>query len=496
MKIFTHQPTASINPSSLVFPWLLIYGGTVGLSFGIGFLIVRGETLFALALALMAPFTVFFVRRPFIGVILWLLLMPLSSAFPSAGVVYWAIFRILIPLTLCMTLLPRLLKIGEHPTVRFGLPELCIVALALLIPVSVLLVSWNIRLAMIKYFDRMLLPFCMYFIIRLVPMQQRDLDVLEWTAFAMAVMQSLIGFLSWELPQVLPSAWHHLVGTRTAGSLVDPAVFTSLLVFCFGLLFQGAMKRKPGLTRTAFILACWLCVVSIFISLERGSWLGGVFVFIGLLFFYPKPVLKLTLAMLIVMGFVGATFFSRQISMVSVRFNEQRTMDHRKIILDAMGRMVSEKLILGWGYDNLDRNLPRYYRPVGNASLPYDFFQTSHNTYLTIFTELGLIGFVLFLYPTCSCLLRTSKVWRRLPKEGLNSRALIFAFWLAALQNFTVSNFMDMRFFPIGLTLWWMAMGFITQIIDSSTQAELASVSPNKGLSDSVPIYKNILLWR
>ena len=33
------------------------------------------------------------------------------------------------------------------------------------------------------------------------------------------------------------------------------------------------------------------------------------------------------------------------------------------------------------------------------------------------------------------------------------------------LFNFTVSNFMDMRWFPIGLTLWWLTLGLIANMV-------------------------------
>lgn len=444
---------------------------------GLGYLISMGNWHYALVLAMLAPFVMLFSARPFIGIIIWLVLIPISSALPNPDIAYWAIHRILIPFTLGMTILSRLSKVGDHSPKKLGSPELALGVLAILIPISCYLFPTDLRLALIKYLDRMLIPFCMYLTVRLTDLHERDFRLLQWTALFIAISQSVIGFLSWIAPGILPRAWHHLIGSRTAGSLLDPAVFTSLLVFCIALLFQGAMSRRPGLIRSIFLLACGLCAVNIFLSLERGSWLGGVFVFLCLLIFYPRPVIKLTVIATLVIGFLGASLFSKQISMASQRMNEQRTVDHRIVIIDAMGQMILEKWVFGWGYDNLNLNIARYYRQVGSASTPPKFFQTSHNTFLTIFTELGLVGFFLYVYPAYWCFSQTIKVWRRLPIEGCPSRSLLLAFWLAALQNIIVSNFMDMRFFPTGMALLWLTLGFIANMVDPNMLVVTTPVS-------------------
>jgi O-antigen ligase len=129
-----------------------------------------------------------------------------------------------------------------------------------------------------------------------------------------------------------------------------------------------------------------------------------------------------------------------------------------------MSQMFQQKPILGWGYETLDQNIGHFYRQVGEASLTRHVV-TSHNTYMTVLTELGLIGLVLYMFPVIWWLILTFKVWPRMPKEGLWSRQLIAGLWLVMLFIFTVSNAIDMRFFQFGLALWWMILGLIANMV-------------------------------
>jgi O-antigen ligase len=129
-----------------------------------------------------------------------------------------------------------------------------------------------------------------------------------------------------------------------------------------------------------------------------------------------------------------------------------------------MAHMVAVKPVFGWGYETLDQNITPFYRRVGDASLATRFV-TSHNTYLTVLTELGLVGFLLYLFPVAWWFVLSIRVWPRIPKVGFWSRSLLGSLWLVMLFNFTVSNFMDMRWFPIGLTLWWWVLGLVANMV-------------------------------
>ncbi len=444
--------------------WLLVFLG-LGLAPAVAILISRGQWLYAIAVALVAPGVALFCARPFIGVILWLLVLPLSSALASAEAVYWALHRIMIPCILVLAMLSRALKVGKHPAVRLGPPELAMGILAGLVPSFILLSQTNSRVPLIQYADRILIPFCMYLVMRLMDARERDLRLLQWTVLFIAISQCVIGLLSWFAPQFLPRAWiSYWQGFRTSGSLDNPNVYAVVLIFCATLLFHAAMNRKPGLVRALFLSVCGLSAICVFLSLERAAWLGAAVAIAGLLVLYPRPMLRLISIGLVVMIVLGGGLLSRQVAAASGRIGQQQQIADRVVVSDAMLQMTQIKPAFGWGYGTLNQNIQQYYQRVGDATIAKGFV-TSHNTYLTILVELGLVGFLLYLFPAVWWLVLTVRVWRRMPRAGLWSRSLLAVLWLAALSSFIVSNLMDMRFFPIGLTLWWMMLGLIANLV-------------------------------
>ena len=445
---------------------IIVVSLTIFLGLGLGFLISSGDWFYALALATLVPLALLFTTRPFLGLIIWLLLLPLNAALPNPELMYWAIHRFLILFTLCMFLLIRLANPFRSHRLRLGLPEICITLLAGLIPLSIYLTHPDVFEPFRKYADRFLIPMCIYLAIRITSLGDREIKLLEWTVFIVAVIQSLIGFVSWIMPSIFPRAWHRLMGIRTAGSLDDPAVFTSMLVFCAVLLIYAAMRRRNGFARTMFLVVSGVSFIGVFISLERGSWLAGGLVLLGLLVLFGKRMLKLLLVGAIVITFLVVGPLSRFVNLATQRLGEQNPIDSRLVVNDAMLQMIRVKPVWGWGYDVLDQHIRGYYRSVGSAYIIGNRLETSHNTYLTIFIELGLVGFLLFLLPVVIPFIKSLQAWRGHPKMDANHQLLLWTLWLAALQNFVVSNFMDMRFFPIGLGLWWLTLGLVANLLN------------------------------
>ncbi|PKN86659.1 MAG: hypothetical protein CVU46_07090 [Chloroflexi bacterium HGW-Chloroflexi-8] len=444
---------------------LFPYSFPVFLGLGLGFLVARGDWLYALGLALLVPLAILFSSRPFVGVILWLVLMPLSSALPNPEMMYWVIHRGLIPFTLCMTIFPYLINPSKMPHFRMNLPDVCIALLAVYVPISLLLSGMEIRQPLIKYIDRMFIPFCMYLIVRLTVTRLVELQSFQWTAFFIASSQSMISFIAQFAPYYLPYAWRPLLQGYAAGSLINPNLFVIALGFCICILFQAAMDQKSGLVRTIFIAMSGVSVIGIFLSMERAAWLAGALILVGLFWLYPKIMLRFLIISAVLLLFLGELFFSKYASRVADRINNQGTIYDRIVVTDAMFQMIQVKPIFGWGYDSLNNHIENYYRQVGDASGNIRF-TTSHNTYLTIFTELGLVGFLLYMLPMLWLLVMSFRVWRGILKIEPTRRFMLATLWLATLNIFVISNFIDMRFFPIGLTLWWLNLGLIANILN------------------------------
>jgi hypothetical protein len=341
-------------------------------------------------------------------------------------------------------------------------------------------------LALIRFGDRVILPFCIYLVAILTAPREKDFDLLLWLALFIAFTQSAIGFLSWYAPRVLPQIWHYLQGVRTTGSVKDPDLYGLLLIFSAILIIHGAVHRTTGLKRFILLLSAGMCAIFAFLSLERAVWLGGLFVTIGLVALYPKMMVRVLIIGAIVMGILGTGILSTHVALSITRFNESDPVYDRLVVFDAMTQMVELKPAFGWGYETLDQNIQRFYRQVGEASITTRLV-TSHNTYMTVLTELGLVGFILYMFPVFWWFILSMRVWRRMAKDAYWGRSLLGALWLVMLCNFTVSNFFDMRWFEIGLVLWWLVLGLIANMVypylkDRKTQiAVTTEMEPSHG---------------
>jgi putative inorganic carbon (HCO3(-)) transporter len=440
----------------------------LGLALGpvIAYLIVTDRWIFAVGLLLLVPLLILWITYPVATAAVWLLVMPFFVASPgiSGLYVFWVFHRALVPLGLGVVLLSYLLRMKRYKAVRLGPAELSMAIFALLVPASILLFQPEAPRLFSKYYDRMLIPFIMYLLLRLTAPRERDMRGFLIAAAVVVLGQSIIGILSWFAPQVLPSLWLNLQGRRTTGSLGQPAVYTAALIFGIVFLYQTAMHRKPSIARLMLLLISGVGAICVFLSFSRGSWLGGIVVAFGLLVMFPKPTLRMAVIILVLMAFLGTSLLSDQLALASDRLETTRTIDSRIVLTDAMVTMVKSKPFFGWGYENLDYHIRSFLRRVGSSTYTRVDL-TSHNTYLTIMTEMGLVGLFLYIFPAIWWLVLTIKVLPRMPKTGFQSRSFLIGLWLIIVNQIIVSSFIDMRFFPFGLTLWWMTLGLIAAIV-------------------------------
>ncbi len=449
-----------LNWKLFLYAALPIFSGLV-----LGLLCAWGKGAYALGLVLLVPLALVMIARPFTGVILWLALMPLSSALPNQELCYWVIHRILLLVTFVLLVLARLQKPSRVPRSKFTSPDLFIISLAILVPITILSTNRDWYVPIKGYTERMLIPFIVYFILRLSKLDQEKHYMIQGVALFIVISQSIIGALSVFAPSILPQVWLSFFQSRMSGSLLNPNLFGAMILFNAIILFQAAMKRQPDFIRTLFLVACGLSALCVFLSMERAVWLGGAAVILGLVFLYPKIMSRFVPVVLIAFVILGTGLLSDKITQASARINSQGQVNVRLALTDAMLRMITEKPLMGWGYGAINQYLPDFYRPSDYANAGQRF-ETSHNTYLTIFTELGLVGFLMYLTPFIWLLIASARALSGLPKMSCDQKYTLAGFWLIAAQQMIISNFMDMRFFPVGLTLWWMTLGFIARSLN------------------------------
>lgn len=451
----------------------------LGLGLGIieAFLVVQEQWHLAIPVAVAVPVIILFSRYPFVAVFLWFLLLPYFLNEPNAAgrAIYWLIHRAIIPLGLMIVIISNWLGLKKHRPVRWGGVELSMfIFLGVLVFNIFLLSKKGHNQLFIRVYDLLFIPFCLYWLIRFIAPTEKDLKRFLWVALITIIAQSTIGIISWFDPAVLPPKWLGLEGERTVGSLRNVAVYTSTLLFCALLLVQFAENNTSKWIRFGGLTVFGLALYCVFMSFSRGSWVGEIVVLIALIFVYPRTMPRFILVAGIVMYILSMTILSGQVAWGYERLTgetAQQSADSRATANDASISMLINKPFFGWGWGNYDEAKKPFMRRVGNVRVYND---TSHNTYLTVLAELGLVGFLFYYLPVVLLFLSSMKVWKKLPKKGFWNRSLLVVLWLVILHMFIVTNFMDMiRYFPFGNALWWIVLALIANLV--YTQPKLST---------------------
>jgi O-antigen ligase len=207
----------------------------------------------------------------------------------------------------------------------------------------------------------------------------------------------------------------------------------------------------------------------IFLTFTRGCWLSAIIVLLGLATMYPKTVLTILAIVIPVAVPLAGGVLADEVAFALERLNTQETVDSRVILAHAGQQMFYQKPIFGWGFSNYDRYDWLFIERAGSAvpTLGDIRYGTSHNTYLTVLAETGVVGFFLQFFPVFWWLGLTIKVFPRMPRTGVWGRDRLVGLWLSILFYITSSQVVDMRFFWYHIGLLWLTLGLIATIVQA-----------------------------
>jgi O-antigen ligase len=186
----------------------------------------------------------------------------------------------------------------------------------------------------------------------------------------------------------------------------------------------------------AAVLAMVVGVLAVVAS-RRRVWNGALVAALGL-----------TLAALLTWGFLTSA------SVYETRVTNSGTVETRLALAERSVQLFAEHPVLGTGYRSFDevKNLPS-----GVVRTPLQFFDTSHNTFLTYLVEMGLLGAVIILGHWAWVVTRAVRLRRAGHLVGWLSLG-----WLVLLIVYVVNAMLiDMRFYSYAAVLPWLALGFL-----------------------------------
>ena len=436
-----------------------------------GYLVAAGVWYVALALVLLLPGFVVLHRVPLAAVALWLLLAPYllqTDGVPRYG--YWIVHRALPVVALVVLVASRSLGLRSQPLGRLGGPELLMASYVLVTALSIAYTSSGAATSLIALYDRVVIPMCLYLVVRLSRPTDESLRWLVPMAATILVAQTALGIASWAAPATLPNDWIGRAGSRTIGSLGSPSVYGVTVLAAGTYLLHAAAAAHRRAARIALRTLFGVAVLMAVVTFSRGVWLAAIVVVIATAFVHPASLRRVAFAvvpMLLMVAFTGAT--TGQIATIEQRFGSEDTALDRVPIALASVRMFEEKPLNGWGFNTFDEFDRQFQSEVGGVIPEKD--HASHNVYLTLLAEQGLLGALLFLGPVIWLLARTVAVFSRLPRTGLASRKLVVLLWAILLAHVTVNNFSNMRV-VYGLGQWWLVLGLIAALVSVPTTGE------------------------
>ena len=184
------------------------------------------------------------------------------------------------------------------------------------------------------------------------------------------------------------------IGGRVTGGFGNPNVFSVYLLLVLPISLVFLFQEKSPLTSRFFALICLsfelLCLV---LTWSRGAWLGAIFSLFLFLLLFSRFTRKCLLwgspLLLSLPFFLPHNIINRFLSIGDLK---ESSIQYRLWVWKGVGRMLWEHPFgIGLGYENFSARY-HLYAVSGTETVIH-----THQIFLQIFCELGVIGAILFL---------------------------------------------------------------------------------------------------
>jgi O-antigen ligase len=435
-----------------------------------GYLVAHDLWFVAIGLLGFVPCCIVLVRYPWSAVIVWVLVTPVAANTNGAAVrgVYWLVHRGLPVWALVVVVVGAASGRRPRQFPRLGLPELLMGGYLAATAISILYTAPSVAGRMFVLYDRVFIPMCLYLLVRLLVPDQRDIARLLPAVVVTLVLQSIVGMTSWIAPSVLRHEWLGKVGQRTIGTLQSVDVFGVTMIFSALFILHVGLARSRTRTARVFTMVFFgLAILMVFMSFSRATWLAGALTLFGLAILFRQYLHRIVVVAAVLLVLLGITgVLNTQWQYAQQRFDSQQSEESalsRLPVFLAAVRMFEARPVTGFGYENFDRVDRPFQGRVGDLVYP-EKNHASHNLFLTLLAEQGIIGILLYLGPLLVWLARSVARRSGLPAEGLLGRRFVWMLWLALLAHIVVNNFSRMHL-PFGLGMYWLTLGLVATLV-------------------------------
>lgn len=241
---------------------------------------------------------------------------------------------------------------------------------------------------------------------------------------------------------------------RIQASFVHPNDFGAYIIFVLPLalcFFSNSIKKNQ---RIFLVISCLLGFYCLLKTSSRGAWLGFLIGTIIYLFFYRKKISLIIPLAIVLFITLFPHGFDRIMSLFAM---EKNTVWERAQLWKGTWEMVKVHPFLGFGINTFSRYFP-IFKPENYPDLRY-----AHNSYLQMWSEIGLLGLSAFLSVIFTVLRITLRGMKK--KVQKNAEGLILLGLIAGYAAFLIQSGLDTNLFSLKLTaFFWVMTAYLVSL--------------------------------
>ena len=249
-------------------------------------------------------------------------------------------------------------------------------------------------------------------------------------------------------------------GARASATLTNPGILGMFLGIGIVSVVAVRIWGGPARLRRWFWIVLAVCVPGLLATLTRGPILATAVAVVLLLLVGRARIVGFAViaVSIIVLAIVMPEI--QQTGVYQKRFSDKATVDTRVALQSVSLQLAEQKPLLGWGYGSFDRVKRESGLTVEGIRLAAVLENTSHNTYLTILVELGIVGGILFAVPFLILILRAFR--QRPPPPG--KRWLLATALGSLVVIYLTASTLDLRFFSLAQVLPFVMLAFLRRL--------------------------------
>jgi len=285
---------------------------------------------------------------------------------------------------------------------------------------------------------------------------KKQLHTMVFLVICVGVLVSLYGFYQYLFPAKFSGVWHDKemfedISFRVYSTLGNPNVLGEYLLLVIPLAFAYFLNSKAWLGKLFFLGCCGVMMLCLVLTYSRGCYVGILVATAVFLVILDRRFLILGVLGLLALPFIlPPTIINRFLSIGNM---EDSSTSYRVFIWMGTIAMLKDYWLcgIGPGTDAFNMVYPAY--AYNSISAPH-----SHNLYLQVICDAGIIGFALFMAVLYQFYKGTFGALSR--EKDKKSRILIISA-ISAISGFLVQSLFDYTFYNYRvMLLFWVVIAF------------------------------------